>query len=100
MAGNATGFGTKISVVCLIVFDQGFILPDRVSMVRKKDLVDLHDWMTEGKRGPHEHRPHYQLSSRHLNCYGAERQRVILACQVLLSTLYTVCMLLLWSVYC
>ena len=64
------------------VFDQGFIMPDKVTMVRKKDLLDLHDWVTEGAKGPHEHRPHYQLSSRHLNCYGAERQRVVLACQV------------------
>ena len=63
--------------------DQGYILPDGHTVVRRKDLDDLHQWVT-GVNKPqiNETRPHYQLSGRHLNCYGAQRQNVLLAAQL------------------
>ena len=50
--------------------------------MRKRDLEDLLEWVTNGRARLNEHRPHFELSSRHLSCVGAQRQNVLLAAQV------------------
>ena len=61
--------------------DKGFILPNKKTTVTKDEIYKLHEKVN--KESGSNFRPLWKLSERHFQCANSERQRVILATQVL-----------------
>ena len=66
------------------LLDQGFILPDGVTLVQKKTLEAFHKDINVGKfNTDKEFTPTWKLTDHHLSCYGSARQRVRLATELI-----------------